>query len=80
MPVTTRNVIFFRIGDPYKPSFATVAGRGDNKRYWVNFKAYRRSQKTAENTNRKKPASRQILGHGIPISEFLDPIYYTYVF
>ena len=29
MPVTTR-IITFLVGDPYKPSFATVTGRGDN--------------------------------------------------
>ena len=29
MPVTTR-IIIFLVGDPYKPSFATVTGRGDN--------------------------------------------------
>ena len=27
--VTTR-IILFLVGDPYKPSFATVTGRGDN--------------------------------------------------
>ena len=26
-------VITFLVGDPYKPSFATVTGRGDNPRY-----------------------------------------------
>ena len=26
----------FRIGDPYKPSFATVTGRGDNPKYKPN--------------------------------------------
>ena len=31
MPVTTR-IITFLVGDPYKPSFATVTGRGDNPR------------------------------------------------
>ncbi len=30
--VTTRIIIFF-VGDPYKPSFVTVTGRGDNPRY-----------------------------------------------
>ena len=29
IPVTTR-IIIFLVGDPYKPSFATVTGRGDN--------------------------------------------------
>ena len=29
MPVTTRFITFL-VGDPYKPSFATVTGRGDN--------------------------------------------------
>ena len=27
----------FRIGDPYKPSFATVTGRGDNPTDWSHF-------------------------------------------
>ena len=30
--VTTR-IITFLVGDPYKPSFATVTGRGDNPMY-----------------------------------------------
>ena len=30
--VTTR-IITFLIGDPYKPSFATITGKGDNPRY-----------------------------------------------
>ena len=30
--VTTRNITFL-VGDPYKPSFATVTGRGDNPIY-----------------------------------------------
>ena len=29
IPVTTRTITFL-VGDPYKPSFATVTGRGDN--------------------------------------------------
>ena len=33
--VTTR-IITFLVGDPYKPSFATVTGRGDNPSY-VHF-------------------------------------------
>ena len=32
MPVTTR-IITFLVGDPYKPSFATVTGRGDNPKF-----------------------------------------------
>ena len=32
IPVTTR-IIIFLVGDPYKPSFATVTGRGDNPKY-----------------------------------------------
>ena len=32
MPVTTR-IVMFLVGDPYKPSFATVTGRGDNPRH-----------------------------------------------
>ena len=32
--VTTRIVVFL-VGDPYKPSFATVTGRGDNPMYYV---------------------------------------------
>ena len=33
LPVTvTTRIITFLVGDPYKPSFATVAGRGDNPR------------------------------------------------
>ena len=31
--VTTRINIFL-VGDPYKPSFATVSGSGDSPRYW----------------------------------------------
>ncbi len=31
--VTTR-IITFLVGDPYKPSFATVTGRGDNPNHW----------------------------------------------
>ena len=33
--VTTRivNIVMFLVGDPYKPSFATVTGRGDNPSY-----------------------------------------------
>ena len=34
MPVTTR-IITFLVGDPYKPSFATVTGRGDNPRDYI---------------------------------------------
>ena len=30
--VTTR-IITFLVGNPYKPSFATVTGRGDNPKY-----------------------------------------------
>ena len=30
--VTTRTIVFLA-GDPYKPSFAIVTGRGDNPRY-----------------------------------------------
>ena len=34
LPVTVTNgIITFLVGDPYKPSFATVTGRGDNPRY-----------------------------------------------
>ena len=33
MPVTTRTITFL-VGDPYKLSFATVTGKGDNPRYW----------------------------------------------
>ncbi len=36
MPVTTR-IITFVVGNPYKPSFATVTGRGDNPRYTMNM-------------------------------------------
>ena len=33
-PVTvTTRIITFLVGDPYKPSFATATGRGDNPRY-----------------------------------------------
>ena len=32
IPVTTR-IISFVVGNPYKPSFATVTGKGDNPRY-----------------------------------------------
>ena len=32
LPVTTR-IITFLVGNPYKPSFATVTGRADNPRY-----------------------------------------------
>ena len=34
IPVTTR-IITFLVGDPYKPSFATVSGRGDNPSYTI---------------------------------------------
>ncbi len=34
LPVTaTTRIITFLVGDPYKPSFATVTGRGDNPNY-----------------------------------------------
>ena len=34
LPVTvTTSIITFLVGDPYKPSFTTVTGRGDNPRY-----------------------------------------------
>ncbi len=34
VPVTvTTRIITFLVGDPYKPSFATVTGRGDNPTY-----------------------------------------------
>ncbi len=34
LPVTvTTRIITFLVGNPYKPSFATVTGRGDNPRY-----------------------------------------------
>ena len=32
MPVTTR-IITFLVGNPYKPSFATITGKGDNPKY-----------------------------------------------
>ena len=32
LPVTTRTIIFL-VGDPYKPSFVTVTGRGPHPRY-----------------------------------------------
>ncbi len=33
-PVTvTTRIITFLVGNPYKPSFATVTGRGDNPNY-----------------------------------------------
>ena len=33
-PVTvTTRVVMFLVGDPYKPSFATVTGTGDNPNY-----------------------------------------------
>ena len=36
LPVTvTTRIITFLVGDPYKPSFATVTGRGDNPIYIV---------------------------------------------
>ena len=35
-PVTvTTRIIIFLVGDPYKPSFATVTGRGDNPIYTI---------------------------------------------
>ena len=34
LPVTvTTRIITFLVGDPYKPSFATVTGRGNNPKY-----------------------------------------------
>ena len=33
--VTTTRIITFLVGDPYKPSFATVTGRGDNPNYII---------------------------------------------
>ena len=40
-PVTvTTRIITFLVGDPYKPSFATVTGRGDNPiycLYWLTW-------------------------------------------
>ena len=36
MLVTTR-IIIFLVGNPYKPFFATVTGRGDNPRYFNVF-------------------------------------------
>ena len=36
LPVTvTTRIITFLVGDPYKPSFATVTGRGDNPSYMI---------------------------------------------
>ena len=32
--VTTR-IITFLVGDPYKPSFATITGKGDNSNYYI---------------------------------------------
>ena len=38
LPVTvTTRIITFLVGDPYKPSFATVTGRGDNPNYMYLF-------------------------------------------
>ena len=38
LPVTvTTKIITFLVGDPYKPSFATVTGRGDNPRYISDY-------------------------------------------
>ena len=35
-PVTvTTRIITFLVGDPYKPSFATITGRGDNPMYML---------------------------------------------
>ena len=36
IPVTTR-IITFLVGDPYKPSFATVTGREDNPKYHILY-------------------------------------------
>ncbi len=42
LPVTvTTRIITFLVGDPYKPSFATVTGRGDNPRYGLFSEAIR---------------------------------------
>ena len=36
LPVTvTTRIITFLVGDPYKPSFATVTGKGDNPTYSI---------------------------------------------
>ena len=43
-PVTvTDRIVIFLVGDPYKPSFATVTGRGDNPSYTVDGSEIRRS-------------------------------------
>ena len=40
LPVTvTTRIITFLVGDPYKPSFATVTGRGDNPSFTTFFRA-----------------------------------------
>ena len=37
LPVTvTTRIITFLEGDPYKPSFPTVTGRGPHPRYWIS--------------------------------------------
>ena len=41
LPVTvTTRIIAFLVGDPYKPSFATVTGRGDNPSYTIAYYIY----------------------------------------
>ena len=41
LPVTvTTRIITFLVGDPYKPSFATVTGRGDNPRYQYHYHVF----------------------------------------
>ena len=39
-PVTTRIIIYFLIGNPYKPSFTTVTGRGPHPRYISLFTTF----------------------------------------
>ena len=65
LPVTvTTRVVMFLVGDPYKPSFATVTGRGDNPNY-IHVKKYIISTTIIKNT--------LMLFHAYQTSIFLSP-------
>ena len=50
LPVTvTTRIITFLVGDPYKPSFATVTGRGDNPSCMYTYNIFHAHRYTLRN-------------------------------
>ena len=63
IPVTTR-IIPFLVGNPYKPSFATVTGKGDNPSYIdISTKKGNKKPEAGKFPNRKRPWLQVDYGH-----------------